>query len=111
VLYDVTRRDGGRHSVALAFGADGAARPFDAPPIANLPPTRWRVARSTRTDAGSREAVVATLEDTPFYARSLVAARLNGEPVTSVHESLDLDRFRSCWVQALLPFRAPRARR
>ena len=51
-----------------------------------------------------------TLEDTPFYARSLVGTRLFGHAATSVHESLDLDRFRSRIVQAMLPFRMPRRR-
>ena len=49
-----------------------------------------------------------TLEDTPFYARSLLDTCLLGEPVHGVHESLDLERFRSGWVQMLLPFRMPR---
>ena len=41
-------------------------------------------------------------EDTPFYARSLVAHALFGEEVASVHESLSLDRFAN-------PARAPHA--
>ena len=49
-----------------------------------------------------------TLEDAPFYARSVIATRLRGEDVTAVHESLSLDRFRAPWVQAMLPFRIPR---
>ena len=49
-----------------------------------------------------------TLEDTPFYTRSLLSARLLGERVAAVHESLSLDRFRTGWVQMLLPFRMPR---
>jgi carotenoid 1,2-hydratase len=52
--------------------------------------------------------VVQTLEDAPFYARSVVASQLQGESVNAVHESLSLDRFRSGWVQVLLPFRMPR---
>jgi carotenoid 1,2-hydratase len=34
-----------------------------------------------------------------------------GTPAQAVHESLSLDRFRAPWVQAMLPFRVPRARR
>jgi carotenoid 1,2-hydratase len=52
--------------------------------------------------------VTRTLEDTPFYARSLVRKRLLGSNALAVHESLDLDRFRQPWVQCLLPFRMPR---
>ena len=51
------------------------------------------------------------LEDTPFYARSLLATTLLGEPVTAVHESLSMLRFRQRWVQYLLPFRMPRRAR
>jgi carotenoid 1,2-hydratase len=42
------------------------------------------------------------------YARALVLTQLLGVPVTAVHESLDLNRFASRWVQTLLPFRMPR---
>ena len=52
--------------------------------------------------------MVRTLEDAPFYARSLVAAKLLGESVILMHESLSLDRFRMPVVQAMLPFRMPR---
>jgi carotenoid 1,2-hydratase len=51
------------------------------------------------------------LEDTPFYARSNVAGRLLGENILAFHESLDLDRFDSRWVEVLLPFRMPRRAR
>jgi carotenoid 1,2-hydratase len=83
-------------------------QPFDAPPAAPLPGTFWRVARGTRSDTQQPAAVIRTLEDTPFYARSIVSARLLGSSVIAMHESLSLQRFRSPWVQALLPFRMPR---
>jgi len=111
VLYDVVRRRGERSSLALTFDRGGKVRQLDAPPVASLPPTRWRVLRETRTDVGSQAIVLKTLEDTPFYARSVVEARLLGKSVTTMHESLSLERFRARWVQLLLPFRAPRARR
>jgi carotenoid 1,2-hydratase len=111
VLYDVLRRAGGPCSLALRFDANGEATAFDAPPAVALPRTGWRVAREARTAVGSGATVVRTLEDTPFYARSIVAARLGHEAVTAMHESLSLDRFRSPWVRLLLPFRTPRARR
>ena len=111
VLYDVSRRRGGDLALALRFDASGAVERFEPPPAIALPGTGWRVARGTRTEAGSTARVVQTLEDAPFYARSLVAAELLGEPVKAVHESLSLDRFRSGWVQVLLPFRMPRTGR
>jgi carotenoid 1,2-hydratase len=111
VLYDVRRRDGSPLSLALDFDRAGAAFPIDPPPRADLPQTLWRMARSTRSDAGSRPKVISTLEDGPFYARSVVASRVGGMDVTAVHESLSLDRFASRWVQTLLPVRMPRSRR
>jgi carotenoid 1,2-hydratase len=71
----------------------------------------WRVARVARAEAGYPAAVLRTLEDAPFYARSLISTRLLGHSVTAMHESLSLDRFRADWVRLLLPFRMPRTLR
>jgi len=109
VLYDVTGRDGGRRALAMRYATSGGATDFDPPAERHLPRTGWRVARAVRTDTAEAARVVATLQDTPFYARSLVATRLLGAPVVAMHESLDLERFRTPWVQAMLPFRMPRA--
>lgn len=108
ILYDGQRRYGDSFSLALAFDADGRHRSIEAPPNAALPTTLWRVPRGTRVDQGCAARVLRTLEDTPFYARSLLATHLLGEPMPAVHESLSLDRFRAPWVQMLLPFRMPR---
>ena len=108
VFYDVARRDGAAVGLALEFDAAGRALPVAAPPVAALRRTFWGLPRRTRSDAGTRAAVVSTLEDGPFYARSVVSASVHGEPVTAMHESLSLDRFRARWVQGLLPYRMPR---
>jgi carotenoid 1,2-hydratase len=109
ILYDVERRDGSSLSLAVQCDAAGNAVPFQNPPRARLPTTLWRVPRQTRADAGRAVAVVDTLEDAPFYARSVIDTHLMGERVTAIHESLSLDRFRAPWVLTLLPFRMPRA--
>lgn len=113
VLYNVEPRDGPAHTLALRVRPDGAVEDAGpAPPPASLPPTRlWRMPRPFRAEAGASPRIVRTLEDTPFYARSVVATRMFGGPAEAVHESLSLDRFRTPWVQAMLPFRVPRARR
>ena len=49
-----------------------------------------------------------TLEDTPFYVRSVLGAALLGERVTSVHETLHVPRLVSLPVQLMLPCRMPR---
>jgi carotenoid 1,2-hydratase len=108
VLYDVTRRNGDNASVALRFDPSGAVRDEEPPAVAMLPRTRWLVGRETRADGGRPPAVRHTLEDGPFYARSVLSTDLFGERVTAMHESLSLDRFRAPWVQAMLPFRMPR---
>ena len=109
ILYDVERLDGTRHAIALDVPAGGGApRAFEAPPFRPLPPTRWRVARSTRADAGTSPTVLRTLEDGPFYARSVIRSTLGDVTADAVHESLDLRRFARPWVQAMLPFRVPR---
>jgi len=108
VLYDAVRRQGGTLSLACRFDASGAMHPVERPVPVALPPTLWRMPRSTRTAAGGGVRLVATLEDTPFYARSLLSLDDGGRRIVAVHESLSLDRFRAPWVQAMLPFRMPR---
>jgi carotenoid 1,2-hydratase len=112
ILYEPVRRDGSRHLVAVRVAPDGTVQPFEAPPRAELPSAPWwRMRRATRSEPGHAPRVRATLVDAPFYARSVVSARLLGRPVEAVHESLSLDRFRARWVQVLLPFRMPRIAR
>ena len=109
VLYDVAACDGERRTLALHYAAGEGARNFDPPPEHHLPSTRWGIGRAIRGDTPTAARVVATLQDTPFYARSLVATRLLGAPVMAMHESLNLERFRHPFVQMMLPFRMPRA--
>lgn len=117
VLYDLRRRDGTDHTLALHYPGIGPPTATDhttqvkaiAPPEPSpLPHSGWRIARGTRCQAGAQARVRRTLEDTPFYVRSLVDTRLADEPVIAMHESLDLDRFAHPVVQAMLPFRMPR---
>lgn len=109
VLYDVTRRDGSTHGLALRFDPRRAgSTAFEPPPEASLPRSAWGLQRGTRSDPGASPRIVQRLEDGPFYTRSVVASQLMGQPVTAMHESLDLRRFASPVVQAMLPFRMPR---
>jgi carotenoid 1,2-hydratase len=109
VLYDVTRRDGTRLSLAIQCDDAGNAVDFLAPSKTRLPSTAWRVSRETRADRGHTVVVMETLEDAPFYARSIIDTHVLGERSKAMHESLSLDRFRRPWVRMLLPFRMPRA--
>lgn len=108
VAYDVERLDGTRHTLDLAFDHHGV---HDVPGRADHPltTTGWRLPRIGRADAGSPMRLARTLEDTPFYSRSQVALTVGGRRAVGVHEGLSLERFRSRWVQALLPARIRRA--
>jgi len=107
ILYEAERRAAPPLSLSLRFGPDGAAREGALPPRAALAPGLWRVKRETRSDTDAR--VTAGFEDSPFYTRSRIAHRLDGEDTTSMHEALDCDRFAHPLVRAMLPFRMPRA--
>ncbi len=108
ILYNAHRRTGGEQALALQVARDGVVTEREPPPVAPLPRTLWRMAQDTRADTGHQPRRLQRMEDTPFYARSVIGTRLFGQDVTAVHESLSLDRFRMPWVQALLPFRVPR---
>ncbi|MEQ8858873.1 MAG: hypothetical protein RIC56_09515 [Pseudomonadales bacterium] len=104
IVYDLQPREGSAWSMALQTTADGRlVRVCDRHKVA-LSTTGWRVQR--QAPAGTR--LTRTLEDTPFYARSAISGRLAEDRGHGVHESLDLDRLRSRWVNLLLPFRMPR---
>ena len=119
IFYDVARRpdrrarDEGPRSddeagLALRIDKSGKVERIEAPPRHALPATGWRLPRTTRGEADAPPRLSKTLEDAPFYARSLLEGRYGGEPAAIVHESLSLQRFRLPIVQAMLPFRMPR---
>lgn len=110
VTYDVTRRDGTRLLFARSFERGGKIR--DGVPVVGRPiePTLWGLGRTVHAGPERAPELIRTLEDTPFYARSLVRASYLGERAVGTHETLALDRFQSRWVQFLLPFRMKRGR-
>ncbi|MDJ0738563.1 MAG: carotenoid 1,2-hydratase [Gammaproteobacteria bacterium] len=111
VLYNREERGRDSASLALLFDRHGAVEHFEAPRDRRLPATRiWRIPRGVQAEPGHTPTVTETLEDTPFYARSIIRTRLLGQPLTAIHESLCLNRFARRWVQMLLPFRMPRIR-
>lgn len=110
-FYDGIRADGTTLALGLEVAADGRAEAIVPPPLAALPRTRWAIARETRCDAGARPRQTMALLDAPFYSRSLVRTQIGGESVTGVHEALDLGRFRSPVVKAMLSMRVPRRAR
>jgi carotenoid 1,2-hydratase len=108
ISYDTTALSRDDFSLALRFDRAGTVDHLEPLPRTKLPPTGWRIARTARGDAQQPVKVSRTLENAPFYARSQLSAKLFGETVDIMHESLSLDRFRMPIVQAMLPFRMPR---
>jgi len=106
ILYDPTLTAGEGAPLALHIDPHGRVSRRPIPPRRDLGRCFWGVDRQTRTDGAAR--LLDTLEDSPFYTRSLIQTRLFGEELTAMHESLDLTRFDKRWVQMLLPFRMPR---
>lgn len=108
IFYEADRRDGTHLGLNLGVDPDGSVLELGPPPPeAPLPGTLWRVRRKTRSETSAR--VLQSLEDAPFYSRSMLETHLDGQRAETVHEALDLDRFGSRWVKALLPWRMPRA--
>ena len=106
LLYDATRRDGTDQVLSFSIDTEGRATSVPVSDRRALAPTSvWRIGRAMRLGAEAPNPAIKTLEDTPFYARSLVRTH-RGD--TGVHESLDLTRFTRPIVQAMLPFRMPR---
>jgi carotenoid 1,2-hydratase len=109
VTYDALLVDGALRRIALLFDGRGGHAPLPDMPLQPLPPAPvFRLPRQQRSAPGQAPRLITTLEDAPFYSRSLVAAHWAGQPVQAVHESLDLGRFSRPVVQAMLPFRMPR---
>jgi carotenoid 1,2-hydratase len=107
VIYDTQPRDAAPRVIASRFAPDGSHRAIETPASCALPPAPlWRIARRAHADGAAR--VLRTLEDTPFYTRSLLDLSLDGRTVSAVHETLDVRRLSSPIVQAMLPFRMPR---
>jgi carotenoid 1,2-hydratase len=108
LFYDVAHRDGHKSQLALKVDPDGGVSQVPSLPSQALSQSFWQIDRIAWADEGAKIGVIQTLEDAPFYARSALSARLDGQAVTMMHESLNLDRLKSPIVRAMLPFRMPR---
>jgi carotenoid 1,2-hydratase len=110
VIYDVRQKTGADRVIARRFLRDGSSEEFSPPPRQALPRTGWRLNRTMRTDVYEPAVVEQTLEDTPFYVRSVLQSGLLGERVTSVHETLNVPRVVALSTRLMLPWRMPRVR-
>jgi len=108
VVYDLRHGDGSERVIAARFRPDGSHEAFEPPPRHSLPVSMWRIARHMRGTPSSPPQLLETLEDTPFYVRSKIRSTLLGEPLISIHETLDVPRVVSLPVRLMLPWRMPR---
>lgn len=106
LLYEPREKDGFESTIAVTCQKDGNITTFDPPPEVKLPNGFWGVTRETRSDGPAK--LIQTLENAPFYTRSVVETMLDGTASIAVHESLNLDRFANPIVKMMLPFRMPR---
>lgn len=112
IAYDVVDLQDQPHARAWRFMPSASAIE-DIPdhalgPAGVLASTSWRVPRAIRSDLDHPPKLRCTLEDSPFYSRSLVDVQLGGRSGVAIHESLSLERFASGWVRFLLPFKIRR---
>lgn len=100
-----------QRNLHLLISPDGAVSESSGDPSLVLPETQiWQIKRRAGGLAQHQPRVTKTLEDTPFYSRSIL--RYNGGVSgLSTHETLSGKRLRSPIVKALLPFRMPRLAR
>ena len=109
ISYTTDSRDGGQLSHALRFGRDGRLETTSSQPGFDLPRTRiFGIRRRTHPVDNAPLGLGKTLEDTPFYSRSTIRSRIDGQWASGVHESLDGNRLRNTLVKLMLPFRMPR---
>ena len=108
IIYDTTRKDGSQGEIAIRIGTDGEVSAIPMPARTPLPNGFWGVPRLGHHDPSAKPTLSRTLEDGPFYTRSVIRTRLLSETIDMMHESLSGKRFASPIVKAMLPFRMPR---
>lgn len=108
IFYDTEPRSGPKANLQIAYEAQPSPHDVSAPPLQPFGRSLWRLPLTARSDPGTSPRLVERWEDGPFYARSLIEHRIEGETIQSVHEMVALDRFARPIVQAMLPFRMPR---
>ena len=105
LAYDVELRDGTRRSCGLRVAEDGTTSALETGAELALGRSRFGLGRRVWTETGALAELVRTVEDGPFYVRSLVRSELGGRPAVGMHEAVSLARFRAPWVRFLVPFR------
>lgn len=92
--------------LAIRVNNDGTSTTDTPPSLKKLKKTNWQMTRHARSESNLK--LVSTLEDSPFYSRSLIETTIDNESLMGICESVSLQKFRKPIVQMMLPFRMPR---
>lgn len=109
ILYNTDMANGTSRETALLVDQHSDIEQVEPPQEVTLARAPiWQMKRRTRADHAGGARIVKTLEDTPFYSRSMLESTLFGETRIGIHESISGPRLRSPATQFMLPFRMPR---
>lgn len=109
ITYNTDERNGDQNRLALKFDRKGEYESLPVCAPLEMASTRiFRIRRRTSPLDHDAVRLGSTLEDTPFYSRSIIQTALGGERGFGVHESFDGNRLRTALVKLMLPFRMPR---
>jgi carotenoid 1,2-hydratase len=107
-FYDAELTNGGKTNIALKFGKNGSLNTINPPPLKNIKRTNWLLRREARADEDFVPYQKKPLLDSPFYSRSELVTKINGEKTVGIHEALDMKRFTNPFIQPLLCVKIPR---
>lgn len=110
MTYDVSCVSGAQRSRSFKVTRRGELTDFDEPWRTPLGRSLWGLPRHAPADAGVSARIHRSLEDGPFYARTLVETRLEGRSVLAMHETLAGHRLRRRIVQRLAAYKMRPAR-
>jgi len=108
ILYDAVEKHGETKRLGLRFKQYGRLEEFPLAPSQPLKRGFWGVKRHVPCAEDGVAMTHMALEDSPFYARSLVATMVDGEEITMMHETFDGKRLSNPVVRLMLSARMPR---
>jgi carotenoid 1,2-hydratase len=109
IIYDTVPAVGDERRFARFLGSDGQTHDLELNQAVQLGRSRWGIRRQTRFQSGKQPRLLRSLENSPFYTRSLLRWFYASRSAEGVHESMDLDRFRRPWVKFLFYLRMRKA--
>ena len=107
-FYDAELKNRTTTNIALKFSKDGSVTTLEPPPLKKVKRTKWFLKRVARSDQDFDPLQNKPLLDAPFYSRSELLTKINGEKTIGIHEALDMTRFTNPFIQPLLCVKIPR---